>query len=86
MISTARRFAPPSLHEGSTMTTWRRLGLFCCWLGWHRRPYCRFAARHHCRRCGLVGWLDLHGKLDPDAVGGPPRPPDLGIEARARRR
>ena len=54
------------------MTKLRRLGLFLCWLGCHRRPYSRFAARHHCRRCGLVGWLDVHGNLDPDLVGGSP--------------
>jgi hypothetical protein len=86
MISAVQRLAPSSMTEDPDMSTWRRIGLFLCWLGWHRRPYSRFAARHHCRRCGLVGWLDLHGNLDPDAVGGPPRPLDLGLEARARRR
>jgi hypothetical protein len=60
------------------MRKWRRIGLFACSLGWHRRPFeevprpdgvtpeaHRFRSRYYCRRCGLVGRLDVHGNLDP---------------------
>jgi hypothetical protein len=59
----------------------RKIGRFVCSLGWHRRPFekepCsdgvspeayRFSSRYYCRRCGLVGRLDVHGNLDPDAA------------------
>jgi hypothetical protein len=65
------------------MRKWRRIGLFACSLGWHRRPFeeaprpngvtpeeCRFSPRYYCRRCGLVGRLDVHGNLDPDQRSG----------------
>ena len=55
----------------------RRLSLFLCSYGWHPRPFgvaphprgsrpSAVARRHHCRRCGLTGRLDVHGNLDPD--------------------
>jgi hypothetical protein len=59
----------------------RWIGLFACSLGWHPRPFeqepCpegltpeayQFRARHRCRRCGLVGRLDVHGNLDPEGA------------------
>jgi hypothetical protein len=83
MTSRARRPAPSSTHEEPpmrTMTLSRRIALFICSLGWHRRPFeqepprdnrgaeaHRFRSRAYCRRCGLVGRLDTHGNLDPDA-------------------
>ena len=62
----------------------RRIDLFACSLGWHRRPfeeeprpagftpeaYRASIPRHACRRCGVVGRLDAYGNLDP---GGPGR-------------
>jgi hypothetical protein len=64
------------------MRTWRRIALLACSLGWHRRPFereplpdgfapekYRFSSRCYCRRCGLVGRLDVHGNLDPDGGG-----------------
>jgi hypothetical protein len=60
----------------------RKIGLYLCSLGWHRRPFeeephpegvtledYRFHSRYHCRRCGLAGRLDVHGNLDPDGGG-----------------
>jgi hypothetical protein len=61
----------------------RRIGLLVCSLGWHQRPFekeprpegvtpeaYQFATpRYTCRRCGVVGRLDVHGNLDPDGAG-----------------
>jgi len=64
-------------------TLWRKIGLFVCSLGWHRRPFekvplpegvtpeqYQFRPRYFCRRCGLVGRLDAHGNIDPDGARG----------------
>jgi hypothetical protein len=65
----------------------RTIGLKVCSLGWHSRPFekepraegvtpeeYRFSTpRYTCLRCGVVGRLDVHGNLDPDAGGGATR-------------
>jgi len=58
-----------------------KIGLRLCGLGWHQRPFerespppgvteevYRYSPRHRCRRCGLVGRVDVHGNLDPETI------------------
>jgi hypothetical protein len=85
---------PSPFFGEPTMKLTRRIGLFACSLGWHRGPFGkeprragarpgdpRWHGRYYCRRCGLVGRLDVHGVWDPEVTieeawsAAPPAPP-----------